>query len=302
MSEMSPGPGWWLATDGKWYPPEEHPAQGVPTAAPTPPAPTPSGPSPAELQMAGAGAYQGLPSGWYRDPTDSASARYWDGTTLGDEKRPVAHPAMASSPPASNVSAPEIHGNVDPFGVSATPPLAPPSSPPSPSDKRPLYREGWLWLSIVAVILVIGIVVSNGDGTSNGSSNVASNTGTVATTTTTVSAPATTQVAPTTTTTLVPVAPQPTADGAGNALINAWAKGNQPQALSVATTQAVSTLFANTYMSGAATDRGCSTGSPPVTCTFGPPGGASPNDPIFSLTVAQVPSGKWYISAVQVLG
>jgi len=25
MSDVSQGPGWWPATDGKWYPPEEHP-------------------------------------------------------------------------------------------------------------------------------------------------------------------------------------------------------------------------------------------------------------------------------------
>ena len=25
MSEQSMGPGWWLASDGRWYPPESHP-------------------------------------------------------------------------------------------------------------------------------------------------------------------------------------------------------------------------------------------------------------------------------------
>jgi hypothetical protein len=25
MSDTSQGPGWWLATDGNWYPPERHP-------------------------------------------------------------------------------------------------------------------------------------------------------------------------------------------------------------------------------------------------------------------------------------
>ena len=26
MSEVSQGPGWWIASDGKWYPPELHPS------------------------------------------------------------------------------------------------------------------------------------------------------------------------------------------------------------------------------------------------------------------------------------
>ena len=26
MSDVTQGPGWWIASDGKWYPPELHPA------------------------------------------------------------------------------------------------------------------------------------------------------------------------------------------------------------------------------------------------------------------------------------
>jgi hypothetical protein len=26
MSDKSEGPGWWIASDGKWYPPEQHPS------------------------------------------------------------------------------------------------------------------------------------------------------------------------------------------------------------------------------------------------------------------------------------
>ena len=26
MSDQSQGPGWWLASDGRWYPPEQHPS------------------------------------------------------------------------------------------------------------------------------------------------------------------------------------------------------------------------------------------------------------------------------------
>lgn len=38
MSDTSQGPGWWLASDGKWYPPERHPGyrpSEVPSAVPS---------------------------------------------------------------------------------------------------------------------------------------------------------------------------------------------------------------------------------------------------------------------------
>jgi hypothetical protein len=45
MSEKPEGPGWWIASDGKWYPPELHPSirgdahgeEAAPTASGTPP-------------------------------------------------------------------------------------------------------------------------------------------------------------------------------------------------------------------------------------------------------------------------
>jgi hypothetical protein len=40
MSDVSHGPGWWLASDGKWYPPETHPDY-VPPTVPPPKASTP---------------------------------------------------------------------------------------------------------------------------------------------------------------------------------------------------------------------------------------------------------------------
>jgi hypothetical protein len=50
MSDASRGPGWWQASDGKWYPPEQHPdAHRLPDPPPasTPrPGPPPTGPTP----------------------------------------------------------------------------------------------------------------------------------------------------------------------------------------------------------------------------------------------------------------
>lgn len=34
MSDASQGPGWWQASDGKWYPPEQAPQQAAPTGPP----------------------------------------------------------------------------------------------------------------------------------------------------------------------------------------------------------------------------------------------------------------------------
>ncbi len=45
MSDVSRGPGWWMASDGKWYPPESHPTF-QPPPPPPPPTPPPSPPSP----------------------------------------------------------------------------------------------------------------------------------------------------------------------------------------------------------------------------------------------------------------
>jgi hypothetical protein len=41
MSDTTQGPGWWLASDGKWYPPELHPNYAPP--------PSPSAPGVTEL-------------------------------------------------------------------------------------------------------------------------------------------------------------------------------------------------------------------------------------------------------------
>ncbi len=44
MSDTSQGPGWWEASDGKWYPPEQHPNDPPPTSSTPPPAAAPPGP------------------------------------------------------------------------------------------------------------------------------------------------------------------------------------------------------------------------------------------------------------------
>ncbi len=104
---------------------------------------------------------------------------------------------------------------------------------------------------------------------------------------------------PTTTIPDVPTALQSSPDAAAAALISSWKDGNRTTALTVATPVAVSTLFAAPYASGLAIDRGCSTAFSPIVCTFGPPGGASPSDPIYEVSVSES-AGGWYVSSVKI--
>ncbi len=104
----------------------------------------------------------------------------------------------------------------------------------------------------------------------------------------------------TSTTVGIPTALQPSADAAANALVSDWAAGNRLRALSVATGPAATTLFATPYAgAGLAIDRGCSSTFQPIVCTFGPPGGASPTDPIYEISVTQK-AGGWYVSSVKI--
>jgi len=110
----------------------------------------------------------------------------------------------------------------------------------------------------------------------------------------------TTSSAPRTTTTVpLPPALKPGAEDAATTLVSNWETGNRAAALTVATPAAVTALFAVPYANGLAIDRGCSTSFSPIVCTFGPPGGASPNDPIYEIDVSQA-AGGWYVSSVKI--
>ena len=59
MSEASQGPGWWVASDGQWYPPEMHPDFRAQVPPPPPPQPPPVVASP------GPGSSQATDGQWY---------------------------------------------------------------------------------------------------------------------------------------------------------------------------------------------------------------------------------------------
>ena len=115
----------------------------------------------------------------------------------------------------------------------------------------------------------------------------------------TTSAHVTTTLAHTTTTTALPTTLSPSAVAAASALVSAWSTNNRSAALEVATPTAAATLFGVPYTGGLAIDRGCSTSFSPIVCTYGPPGGASPTDPIYQIMVSQA-QGGWYVSSVKI--
>ncbi len=175
MSDVSGGSGWWQASDGKWYRPEQHPDYTPPP--PPPPAPPPPPP----------------PS---QPPPTAPPPRF------------VSSPPQAAPPPPTQmmpfsgqptVQMPMTGAGQLPPGYGPLPP-SPPSQPP---PKRPLYRAWWFWLIVgFVVLIIIGGVVGGGK------KKLAKNT--LATTTTTL---ATTSKSPPTTaaqTTTPPTTSPPT--------------------------------------------------------------------------------------------
>jgi hypothetical protein len=129
-------------------------------------------------------------------------------------------------------------------------------------------------------------------------SDGAHSTRAIAATTTTTTTTTTSGPAKKASTVVLPSSLSPSAEVAADDLVTSWSTNNRLGALAVATPTAASTLFSATYASGLAISRGCSTFSP-IVCTFGPPGGASPTDPIYEVRVSQV-AGGWYVSSVRI--
>lgn len=194
-----------------------------------------------------------------------------------------------------------------PLGDPGTQEVSEPLAPPAGSSRKPLpgstistrIRVAGAAVVVLAALAIVLSAFHSGGTTPSDSLTPNS------TTTTKASAgdqSTTSSVATTTTTPALPSDPQSSADGAADVLISTWAAGNRSEALSVATAQAVATLFSATYQSGVVIDRGCSMHAPPVTCSFGPNGGADPSDPLYSLSVSQEPGGGWYVSTVEIEG
>jgi hypothetical protein len=172
-----------------------------------------------------------------------------------------------------------------------TPPPPPESSRPLPPPMAKPAKAAYAIVLAAMVASAIVLVFIHLGGGGHGHQALSATTTTKASPTTTSTDPPTTQA--------LPAEPKPTAALAAADLISSWAAGNQAEALSVATTAAVSTLFAGHYVSGLVIDRGCSVAFSPIVCSYGPPGGADPTDPIYELYVVQS-AGGWYVSSAKI--
>jgi hypothetical protein len=123
-------------------------------------------------------------------------------------------------------------------------------------------------------------------GCSSGSGSKASST------TSTVPA-STTTAAPTTTTVALPSNPQASPLAAATAFIQDWKKHDSAAAATVATSTAVTMLFATPYTNQTVISRGCSVEFLPRVCSWGPNGGGS--GALYEIDVLQSGS-SWYVS------
>jgi hypothetical protein len=142
VSMSSQGPGWWQASDGRWYPPDLHPS-ATPAPVPTPPPFTPPVAAP---QPTG-------PNGW--------------------EVPPDGHPGQgAQGTPPTPVPASQVPSWGPPSAPAGPPPVPPaygqpaygqPVPPPgfsSPAPPRPGPRRGLLiGLAVVVAVLLVGAVM-----------------------------------------------------------------------------------------------------------------------------------------------
>ena len=120
MSDTFQGAGWWMASDGKWYPPETYP-QAVPDQA-TPPSPGPAVPvQPSDLESFPGG----LPSAWVAPEPVTPPQTLPVYVPPGPSAQPLPQ-AVAAAPvmaPVQPSPAPEIFGAAPPAKRRRIPPF-----------------------------------------------------------------------------------------------------------------------------------------------------------------------------------
>jgi hypothetical protein len=161
-------------------------------------------------------------------------------------------------------------------------------------------------LGIVALAVGLGLVgAACGSAASGSPPDPTTSTSTPPTTdppTTTVPPSTSTSTSTsTTTTTTLPAALPATPSVSASALLDAWVAGDRADAAKVATQVAMTTLFAAPYRGQPLIPRGCSgtefVPKIPVTCSYGPDGGAAPTTPLYQLLLEPHDHG-WYVRQV----
>lgn len=153
MSETSQGPDWWKASDGKWYPPEQHPDARDATA----------GEGAADTEGASGPAEGGGPPETGPDEASAADAPPTEATP------PVGPPTQATppvgAPPPAGAGAPPP-GAAPPPAFGAPPPAyggAPPPAYGAPAGPPPTKSGGGClkaFLVVLVILLVLAIVAA----------------------------------------------------------------------------------------------------------------------------------------------
>lgn len=169
MSDTSQGEGWWLASDGKWYPPESRPAWPPPQASPWAP-PGTSPPTGEAAPSAEPGSGTTNPPGSWQQPAGSQQPWGYQPPQAGPASYPPpGQPYPGAYPPGGG------------YGY----PYGPPGFPPNYSTRPAVVvdQQTGLWLApwwkrlvailidflvLGAVFLVVGLVADAAQGrTSN---------------------------------------------------------------------------------------------------------------------------------------
>ncbi len=163
MSDKPPGPGWWIASDGRWYPPELHPSvrEGSATEAGTEAGATTGspwsgperrGPEDRRRSEATPGGGAGAEAGATTGSTWSGPERRWGDRRKSDGSEPVGpqfpdlfQKAMQGSHLADNVSVRYDDDRAAPPGSDRkgrTPAASAAAGNPGPGPKRRRRKGG----------------------------------------------------------------------------------------------------------------------------------------------------------------
>jgi hypothetical protein len=164
VSDSSQGEGWWIASDGKWYPPDQVPGPAVPTEPATP---DPTVVTPVETAPV--------------TPADVAPEAPPTTPTPVVAPPPVAPPPVAPAPPptaapppAPGSPAPPPGGYVPPPSGYAAPPPAAGYAPPPAAKSSNGCLKAFLIVAGIFVVLGIGLFVLLGFVVKKGVDSVSS--------------------------------------------------------------------------------------------------------------------------------
>lgn len=170
MSDTGQGPGWWEASDGRWYPPELHPAvrqwlqSDVPDAEPAEgDAPLSRPPTPGAVPLWGQETAFDQSHGW-GPATSSGPAQGWTPTNAEPVSSPPRYAPL--SPPAQ----------YDPW--TQTGPATPSFRQPAKGARKPPWQRP-LPVAIVVVIVAVAVTLPLTLGSSSAPSFSASPAGTI---------------------------------------------------------------------------------------------------------------------------